>query len=598
MNFTSPPVRTPRRHHLPPLPETNEIGGWRKKWKNRLPVALIYPNVYRVGMSNLGFQIVYNLLNSIPSVVAERIFAPDLMPVRPESIESGRLLADFPLLLCSISFEEDYLRLIKILGAGGIPPLARDRSSMSGHHPTTVAALSAGGQPLVIAGGVATMINPEPLAPFVDMFIIAEAEPVLRQVMEYLLEYLHGRLPVARDRLLADLAATFPYCYVPHLYSVSYRPDGTLASMTAPAGIPARIKKALLPAAGKMAGHSHILTPDAEFAELYMTELGRGCSRGCRFCAAGFIYRPPRLWPAPAIINALAARPAPSTHIGLLGMEMAAPEDLAAIAEYLRKENCSLSFSSLRADAISPQLLNLLAHSGLKTSAIAPDGGSERLRRVINKGITEEDLLTAAESLVRAGVKNLKLYFMVGLPTETEEDLEELIALTFKIKEKILPVGRTRGNLSRMTLSVNCFIPKPWTPFQFHPFAGVAVLREKMTLLRKRLAGVANITLKAEKPDKAFFQAVLARGDRRVGEVLAEIARSGRNWQQVFRKANLAPETYAMRTRSRYELFPWEIIDHSIDRNYLWAEYQKGLQARTTAACDPGACKRCGVCNG
>jgi radical SAM superfamily enzyme YgiQ (UPF0313 family) len=547
-------------------------------------------------MSSLGFQIVYHLLNEIPEVVAERIFYPDeTTPGRPQSVESGRLLADFPLIFCSVSFENDYLKLLEMLAAGGIPLLARQRAAAA----APVGALAAAGMPLIIAGGVAAMINPEPLAPCIDLFVIGEAEPVLSGIMAHLLEHMHNRpAPVDRKELLAELAAAFSCCYVPELYTPSYHPDGTLAAVAAPEGLPPRIQRATLADTGQMAGHSHILTPAAEFANLYLTELGRGCSRGCRFCAAGFIYRPPRLWPAAAIIEAITARPPTANRIGLLCMEMAAPEDLEAISRYLMAMECSLSFSSLRADALNQPLLEILARSGLKTAALAPDGGSERLRRVINKGITEAVLLNAASALVTAGVKNLKLYFMVGLPTETHDDLEELITLVHKIKNRLLPVGKARGRMSRLTLSVNCFIPKPWTPFQFHPFAGVAVLRKTLAFLRRRLAGVPNLTLKAEKPEQAYFQATLARGDRRVGEVLAELAVSGGNWQQAFKKAGLTPETYAMRQRGREEIFPWEIIDHGLTRGYLWAEYQKGLAAKPTPACEPDFCQRCGVCDG
>jgi radical SAM superfamily enzyme YgiQ (UPF0313 family) len=298
------------------------------------------------------------------------------------------------------------------------------------------------------------------------------------------------------------------------------------------------------------------------------------------------------------IINGLRERPTAATRIGLLGMEMAAPKDLTAIARYLLKESCSLSFSSLRADVISPELIELLAANGLKTAAIAPDGGSERLRRVINKGITEADLLAAAEALFHAGVRNLKLYFMVGLPTEEDADIREMAALTLKIRDRALAIGSRRGRICRLTLSVNCFIPKPWTPFQFHPFAGVRVLKQRMRDLRHLLAGIANIRIKAEKPEKSYFQAVLAAGDRRLAPALLALAQNEVNWQQVLKQHDIKPEDYCLRTRSRAEVMPWEIIDHRIDRNFLWAEYQKALAGKTTSSCDTAVCKKCGVCDG
>jgi radical SAM superfamily enzyme YgiQ (UPF0313 family) len=442
-------------------------------------------------------------------------------------------------------------------------------------------------------------MNPEPLAPFVDCFIIGEAEPVLPEIIVLLLERLQDvSTPIDRNDLLRELAHSYSCCYVPQLYRFDYRPDGTLAGITGQDGLPDRITKSILAEPRPKAAHSHILSSAAEFSDLYMTELGRGCSRGCRFCAAGFVYRPPRLWPPETIIKGLRERPATARRVGLLGMEMVRPEDLNIIAEYLLKESCSLSFSSLRADVISPELIELLAASGLKSAAIAPDGGSERLRRVINKSITEDDVLTAAEALVRAGVANLKLYFMIGLPTEEDDDIRELVTLTMKIKNKVLAIGSRRGKMSRLTLSVNCFIPKPWTPFQFHPFAGVGVLKSRIKYLRQELAGTANIRIKAEKPEKSFFQAAVAMGDRRLGKGLLAVAQSDKNWRQVLKKLQIKPEDYCLRPRNRDELLPWEVLDHGIDKNYLWAEYQKGLAGRATSPCDTVICKKCGVCNG
>jgi radical SAM superfamily enzyme YgiQ (UPF0313 family) len=576
----------------------SETGGWKKKWKDRLPIGLIFPNSYAVGMSNLGFQLVYGLLNDSSNIVCERIFVPD-NPGPPQSIESGRLVGDFPILLFSVSFEQDYLNLIKILLNSSIPPLAEERTMSADGNPARVGSMAGGGMPLIIGGGVACFMNPEPLAPFIDCFVIGEAEPVLPEIIALLLQRLQNdSTPVNRDDLLRELAHGYSCCYVPRLYNFDYRTDGRLAAITAEDGLPDRITKSILSEPRPRAAHSHILSSEAEFSELYMTELGRGCSRGCRFCAAGFVYRPPRLWPSETIINSLGERPATAKRVGLLGMEMVRPEDLNTIAAYLLKESCSLSFSSLRADVISPELIELLAASGLKSAAIAPDGGSERLRRVINKGITEGDVLAAAEALVRAGVANLKLYFMIGLPTEEDDDIRELVALTLNIKDRMLAIGSRRGKMSRMTLSVNCFIPKPWTPFQYHPFAGVGVLKKRIKYLRQELAGTANIRIKAEKPEKSLLQAAIALGDRRLGMGLLALARSDRNWRQVFKKIDIKPEDYCLRTRSRDELLPWEIIDHGIDKNYLWAEYRKGLAGKSTIPCDTAICKKCGVCNG
>lgn len=575
-----------RQQAAGPDTRSRERGGVRKKWKDKLPIALVFPNRYRLGMSNLGFQLVYAQLNNDPDIVCERVFLPEDDAEQPLSVESGRPLRDFPLIFCSLSFEDDYPNLLRILVAGAVAPLAEERGRQSDHIQA--------GAPLIVAGGVATFINPEPLATFVDLFVLGEAEVALPPVLAALKM---GVADAGRRTLLSQMAATVPGCYVPSLYTPRYDDNGNFLSFQIAEGAPPRVLK-LTAHRRETAGHSELLSPDAEFSDLYLTELGRGCSRGCRFCAAGFVYRPPRLWSADAIVRALEERPRKVDRIGLLGMEMARADDLAVLAGYLLEEACSLSFSSLRADVIGPRLVELLGKSGLKSAAIAPDGGSERLRRVINKGITEPELLTAAQALAEIGVTNLKLYYMIGLPTESNDDLDEMVDLTLRIRERVMAVGRRKGYLGTLTLSVNCFVPKPWTPFQYYPFAQVAVLKKRLQYLRKALARKANIRIIADHPDRALFQATLARGDRRLGAPLLAFATRGGNWRQVMKQQGLRVEDYAQRERRPDESFPWEVVEHGIDRNYLWREYQKALEAKLTVPCDTSRCKRCGVCDG
>jgi len=561
-----------------------------------LPVALVYPNTYPLAVSNLGFQLVYSLLNTMGEVVCERFVYPSTNePLR--SLESNRPLTDFPVVFSSISFEDDFPRLAALLAAGGIQPYARDRKE-------NVEA----GEPLVVLGGVATFMNPEPLSPFADVMVMGEAEPVLTPLVERIRTMVGGG-PNRRE-FLVETGRSLPGCYIPSLYTFEFDREGRVLVIGSVPGLPERVKK-IVAGRPETASHSRLLSPDAELS-MFMTELGRGCSMGCRFCAAGFIYRPPRKWDADTVLRGLEQRPEGIDRVGLLGMEMAGQELLDRVSGYLEHNACSLSFSSLRADRISERLLSLLSRSGLKSVAIAPDGCSERLRRVINKGLKEEDLLGAVEKLAGVGIVNLKLYVMVGLPTETDDDLAEMVRLIREIRATILPIGRSRGRMAEVTLSVNSFVPKPWTPFQYVSFGGLApetaekerdegravmALKGKIRYLRKGLSGVANLTIRADRPERVLQQAVFARGDRRLGPVLLDIGVHGMTLQRALKKHRLTAWEYAIRPRTGTELFCWDVVDHGIRKEYLWQEYLKSIKEKPTIACKPDRCKSCGVCN-
>jgi radical SAM superfamily enzyme YgiQ (UPF0313 family) len=559
--------------------------------------ALLYPNTYPIAVSNLGFQLVYRLLNACEDIVCERFVYPRMRePFR--SLESGRPLTDFPLVFGSISFEHDYPRLAAMLAAGGVAPYAADRGEKI-----------AAGDPLVVLGGVGVFMNPEPLALFADLMVIGEAEPVLPQLIPILSGLSSASEIAARRELLLHIGKTVPGCYVPSGYSFRYDPDGRVQEISVASGLPRQVRKVVLETTAR-AAHSELLSPEAELG-MYMTELGRGCGRGCRFCAAGFIYRPPRLWDADAVLAGLEQRPAGVDRVGLLGMEMVAPETLDRIAANLRASGCSLSFSSLRADRISPELLELLSRSNLKSVAIAPDGCSQRLRGVINKGLSEEDLLAAAVALVEAGIYTLKLYVMTGLPTETEQDLEEFVCLVRTVRERILPLGRKKGRLCEIVLSVNSFVPKPWTPFQYLSFGGqdqqeamldrdcataILHLKKKIKYLKRKFAKVDNLHVKVDRPDKVLSQAVFSRADRRIAPVLLDIGMGKRSFKQAMKAHGLSAWQYAVRPRAADELFCWQVVDHGINEGYLYRELEKSLAAQSTPSCDTARCRRCGVC--
>lgn len=584
----------------------DESGSIRKKWTGRLPVALLYPNLYPVAVSNLGYQLVYATLNADEDIVCERFVYPAKdTPFR--SLESSRPLTDFPLVFASISFEHDFPRLAAMLAAGGFPAEAGGRSSAI-----------APGMPLVMIGGVAMFINPEPLAAFADLIAIGEAEAILPELMVVLKNYAQ----TSRKEVTYQAAATVSGCYAPGLYQFDYDSVGRITHIRPEPGLPSQVRKAVQNAT-VIAGHSQLFSPQAEL-DMHMVELGRGCSRACRFCAAGYVYRPPRLWDQEAVGKALAQRPEGVQRIGLLGMEMSPDLDTVNLAGILKDSGCMLSFSSLRADRLSPELLGVLAQSELKSAAIAADGASERLRRIINKNISAKDLLDASVRLVKAGIFHLKIYVMIGLPGETEADLAEFAELIRSIRAAILPLGQARGRVSELTLSLNCFVPKAWTPFQYCAFGGAVAqlgecssgnleeeqrlvlssLKEKIRFLRRMLKNEANLHIICDSPEQAMEQAVYARADRRIAPVLLARGAGRLSFKMAMKKylddgrAGFGTWRYALRERRQDELFPWDVIDHGFTPGYMWREYERALRGLATPACEPERCRSCGVCHG
>jgi radical SAM superfamily enzyme YgiQ (UPF0313 family) len=570
----------------------NETGTIRKDWRDRLKIALVYPNTYHVGMSNLGFQGVYKILNGFDRVVCERAFlqGDSGQPAgRPVTLESGQPLAAFDVVAFSIAFENDYPNLLQILHASNLPLRSRSRNR---------------NQPLIAVGGVTSFLNPEPLAPFVDCFFIGEAEEMLPSFVE------HFDATADRTKELERLAPIVPGLYVPACFNVAYNADGTLRAFE-PVNptIPAKVKRVFVRDLDRPPVCSTVLTDETTFDRTFLIEVTRGCPHGCRFCAAGYVYRPPRSCSRDALQAAIARGATLTDHVGLVG---AAVSDWPALSEVCRQfhaaprgctdsdssapESPTFSFSSLRADALTPELIAELQRSGVKTATIAPDAGSERMRRVINKGITETHVLTAAEALVAGGIPNLKLYFMVGLPTETDEDVEAIVTLCKRIKHTFLKSSRARRHIGEITVSLNSFVPKPFTPFQWVPMEEVPRLKHKIKQVKTGLKRVANLRVHSDLPRWAYVQALLARGDRRVADLLAYAADHDGNWAQTFKVSAVNPDFHVYRERDPAEILPWDFIDHGVTKNYLLKEYQKARQARTSPPCRVETCRTCGVC--
>ncbi len=562
----------------------SERGVIRKDWRGKIPVALVYPNHYSLGMSNLGFQTVYELLNRFDDVVCERVFLPSDVDTKPRSsgdrlvrsMESQRPLSDFEVIAFSISFENDYPNILTILESAGIHRWSSKREE---------------GSPLIVAGGVAAFLNPEPIAPFVDCFVIGEAETVLASFFQVYRE--SSDKPDFLERVTRELQSV----YVPALYEVAYNDDGTISSFRPKKkGVPHKIQRSVVTDLSSWDTRTTILTPYTEFASAYLVEIGRGCSHGCRFCAAGYIYRPPRLRSSEALKESLAIGTEMADRIGLVGAAVSDLPEIGSICEVALDRGVRISFSSLRADSISKEVVEVLKKSRDKTATLAPDAGSERLRRVINKGITEEDILDATDLLVSHGIPNIKLYFMVGLPTERHDDVKEIVDLCKRVKHRFLKTSRGKKRIGNITVSLNCFVPKPHTPFQWVPFEETRSLKEKIRLVKDGLKKVANVRVHADIPKWAYIQALLSRGDRRIAGLLEMVHQNKGNWAQSLKAFPLNPDFFVRRERRFDEILPWDFIDHGIKKSFLIKEYKRALQGKTAPICQPGQCKVCGVC--
>jgi radical SAM superfamily enzyme YgiQ (UPF0313 family) len=395
-----------------------------------------------------------------------------------------------------------------------------------------------------------------------------------------------------RPQLLTALAG-LPGIYVPSLYQISYHDDDTLRTMSPLPGAPQQVERRWLPVLDSFQARTCVATAETEFGSMQLVEVSRGCPRACRFCAAGFIYRPFREHSPGALRRELLDAAAPPGRIGLVAAAVSDYDDLAELGSAILAAGGEVSVSSVRIDAVTPQQVEVLARTGHKTLALAPEAGSQRMRDVVNKGVDETQILAAVRMIAAGGIPNLKLYFMVGLPGETDDDIAAIGTLTGRIRQIWEAVGRERGKLGRLTLSVNPFVPKPWTPLQWAAMEQVSRLEKRYRLLQRMIGPLANVDLQLESLRSAELQGLLARGDRRCGRLLPLLA-AGQGLKAACREAGLDPAFYLHRERGQDELFPWEIIAQGIRREYLRQEYESALAAAPGEVCRPG-CRRCGL---
>ena len=544
-------------------------------------VAIVYPNTYFVGMSNLGLHIIYEEINLRNDSVCERIFLPEKKELEAYdktktplmSVETQRPMHQFDVVAFDVTFEMDYFHIPLMLRHGRVPVMSEERTSFD---------------PIVIAGGPCATFNPEPFADFIDAFIIGEGEGIVTAVLERIRK---GRENgESREETIAGLAQ-IDGVYVPALYTPQYDENDRFVGYDIADGAPKIIRRHFEPLTS--GGETVIATNFTEFGAMYIIEVARGCGRHCRFCMAGYCFRVPRVRPLDILKEGVDRAEKLGKKVGLMGAAISDYPEVDELVTYIRSKDMRYSCASLRADSLTQAVVDGLAESGQKTITIAPETGSGRLRRVINKGISEENLRTAAQLSAKSGIQHMRLYIMIGLPTETDEDIDAIIGLAERTQAHMAEVG-CKG---RLTLSINPFIPKPFTPFQWMAMDHQKSVEKKLQYIKKSLQKNRRIEVLVESPKEAYIQGVLARGDRRLGKVLAACAldRGSKSFKSEMKKAGLDMDDCNYRERNFNDYLPWSHLDMGLRDGYLEQEWQRAVDEAYTPPCMEG-CKRCGVC--
>jgi radical SAM superfamily enzyme YgiQ (UPF0313 family) len=510
-----------------------------KKWKDRIPVCVAYPNAYYVGMSNLAVHLLYSTLNEMADVVCERVFLEPGKP--PRSVESGHSLKSFELVFCTFSFEMDYPNLVRGLKDSSINTASEERTDE---------------EPIIIAGGMCVMANPEPISSFVDLFAMGDIEKTIAPLMEQ-----YRTMRGEKRKNVLDGLSAWPWMYNPRLLDVGYHEDGTIKGF-----VPSDFSVEITRHQGAHLATSAIISDRTEFSDMFLLEGTRGCPSRCPFCLTGNTNR--------FLHEGYEELQEGITDVGIIGGGVSFHPDLVGLINRLRERGLRVHLPSLRVDEVPLEVIDLMKDE-VKTLTFGIEAGTERLRALLGKAMTDEELHAKIEAIAALKSFHLKLYFMIGVYSETGEDVERIVSLAKHAMNLMIKQGAKRGSVGSITVHVSPFVPKAATPFQWLPMADTKDLKEKINLLKRGLARVPNTYFTHESVKYSFLQAVFSRGDRRLSTVIAQLAEEDQNLTRIMRESPINLNFYAARQRGKYEILPWDFIKGVQSKKQLHARMTK-----------------------